>query len=67
MSESPEPVDVVRETAAELATCGGLRLVAVRIAQPVTFPDIRFLLQAASFGRLEALIAKQWLVVAQAD
>jgi predicted TPR repeat methyltransferase len=57
----------VRETAVELATCGGLRLVRARSAQPVAFPDIRYLLQAASLGRLEALIAKQWLVVAQAD
>jgi 2-polyprenyl-3-methyl-5-hydroxy-6-metoxy-1,4-benzoquinol methylase len=55
----------VRETAAELATCGGLRLVAGVNAQPLVFPDARWLLSLASFGALEGLMAKQWLVVAE--
>jgi 2-polyprenyl-3-methyl-5-hydroxy-6-metoxy-1,4-benzoquinol methylase len=55
----------VRDTAIELATCGGLRLVAATNAHPFVFPDARFLLTRASGGRLEALLAKQWLVVAE--
>lgn len=55
----------VRETAIELATCGGLRLVAAVNAHPPAFPDARFLLSKASFGVLDELVAKQWLVVAE--
>jgi SAM-dependent methyltransferase len=55
----------VRETAIELATCGGLTLVAAANAQAFTFPDGRFFLSKASGGRLDALLAKQWLVVAE--
>jgi SAM-dependent methyltransferase len=55
----------VRETAAELATCGGLRLLAAVNAHPFAFPDARWFLSRVSMGRLEGLLAKQWLVVAQ--
>jgi 2-polyprenyl-3-methyl-5-hydroxy-6-metoxy-1,4-benzoquinol methylase len=56
----------VRDTAIELATCGGLTLVSATNASPFAFPDARFLLSKASAGRLDALLAKQWLVVAEA-
>ncbi|MFI5012889.1 MAG: class I SAM-dependent methyltransferase [Hyphomicrobiales bacterium] len=55
----------VRHTAIELATCGGLRLVSAVNAKPPAFPDLRFLLSKASFGLLDELIAKQWLVVTE--
>ncbi|MBV8770449.1 MAG: methyltransferase domain-containing protein [Hyphomicrobiales bacterium] len=55
----------VRDTAIELATCGGLAFVAAVNAHPFFFPDARFLLSRASGGKLEALLAKQWLVVAE--
>ncbi len=55
----------VRETAIELATSGGLRLVSATNAQPFVFPDARWLLSKASLGGLEGLLAKQWLVVAE--
>ena len=55
----------VRDTAIELATCGGLAVVAAVNAHPFAFPDARFFLSRASGGRLEALLAKQWLVVAE--
>jgi 2-polyprenyl-3-methyl-5-hydroxy-6-metoxy-1,4-benzoquinol methylase len=55
----------VRETAIELATASGLDLVSATNAQPPLFPDIRYLLSRASGGRLDGLIAKQWLVVAE--
>lgn len=55
----------VRDTAIELATCGGLALVVAANAHPFSFPDARFLLSRASGGRLEAFLAKQWLVVAE--
>jgi 2-polyprenyl-3-methyl-5-hydroxy-6-metoxy-1,4-benzoquinol methylase len=54
-----------RETAIELATVGGLRLVMATNAHPFAFPDARYLLSKASFGRLEELLAKQWIVVAE--
>jgi 2-polyprenyl-3-methyl-5-hydroxy-6-metoxy-1,4-benzoquinol methylase len=55
----------VRETAAELATCGGLSLAVAVNAQPFVFPDARWFLSRGSFGGLEALMAKQWLIVAE--
>jgi len=55
----------VKATAIELATCGGLALVCATNAQPPRWPDIRMLLGKASGGRLDALIAKQWLIVAE--
>jgi 2-polyprenyl-3-methyl-5-hydroxy-6-metoxy-1,4-benzoquinol methylase len=54
-----------RETAIELATVGGLRLVFATNAHPFAFPDARYLLSKASFGRLEELLAKQWIIVAE--
>jgi 2-polyprenyl-3-methyl-5-hydroxy-6-metoxy-1,4-benzoquinol methylase len=54
-----------RETAVELATCGALGLVSATNAQPFVFPDARWLLSKASLGRLETLLAKQWLVVGE--
>lgn len=55
----------VRDTAVELATCGGLTLVAVANARDFTFPDARFFLSQGSGRRLDAFLAKQWLVVAE--
>lgn len=55
----------VKETAAELATVGGLQLVGVHSVQRFRFPDVRWFLLMLSFGRLETLLAKQWLVVAE--
>jgi SAM-dependent methyltransferase len=55
----------VRETAVELATSGGLRLVSAANAHPFAFPDARFLLSKASFGALDEFLAKQWLVVVE--
>ncbi len=57
----------VRATALSLATCGGLRPVASSPAQVWRLPDARALLSAASFGRLDDLMAKQWLVVVEAE
>ena len=58
----------VRDTAIELATCGGLAIVAAANAQPFTFPDGRFLLskreRRAARGEF---LAKQWLVVAERE
>jgi 2-polyprenyl-3-methyl-5-hydroxy-6-metoxy-1,4-benzoquinol methylase len=55
----------VRATAVELATCGGLRLVAAVSAQAWRFPEPRWWLARASAGALDEIIAKQWLVVAE--
>ena len=55
----------VRETAIELATCGGLDLVAATSAQRWRFPDARRLLSLVSGGKLDEIVAKQWLVVAE--
>ena len=55
----------VRKTAIELATCGGLSLVAAVSAQRWRFPQPRWWLHRASAGRLDELVAKQWLVVAE--
>jgi SAM-dependent methyltransferase len=55
----------VRSTAIELATCGGLRLVAAVSAQSWRFPDPRWWLARASAGRLDEVMAKQWLVVTE--
>ena len=55
----------VRRTAVELATCGGLELVAAHSAQAWRFPDMRWALSRASFGGLDEVMAKQWLVVAE--
>jgi 2-polyprenyl-3-methyl-5-hydroxy-6-metoxy-1,4-benzoquinol methylase len=55
----------VRKTAVELATCGGLALVTATSAQGWRLPDARRLLSLASGGKLDEVMAKQWLVVAE--
>src|SRR3954452_341845 len=55
----------VRATAIELATSGGLALVAAVPAEHWAFPDPRWALARLSAGALEELMAKQWLVVAE--
>jgi 2-polyprenyl-3-methyl-5-hydroxy-6-metoxy-1,4-benzoquinol methylase len=55
----------VRATAIELATSGGLALVAAVPAERWVFPDPRWALARLSAGALEELMAKQWLVVAE--
>lgn len=55
----------VRRTAAELATCGGLRLVAATSVQRWPLTDPRGILSRASLGALDEVLAKQWLVVAE--
>lgn len=55
----------VRSSAVELASCGGLSLVAAVPAQPWRFPDARWALSRLSIGGLDEFMAKQWLVVAE--
>jgi 2-polyprenyl-3-methyl-5-hydroxy-6-metoxy-1,4-benzoquinol methylase len=55
----------VRRTAIELATCGGLELVAATSAQSWRFPEPRWWLARLSGEGLDEVMAKQWLVVAQ--
>lgn len=55
----------VRRTAIELATCAGLRLVAVVPAQRWTPTDPRKILARVSGSRSDEWTAKQWLVVAE--
>jgi 2-polyprenyl-3-methyl-5-hydroxy-6-metoxy-1,4-benzoquinol methylase len=55
----------VRDTAEELATCGGLRLVSSSSVQRFGASDPRAWLNALAFGRLTPFLAKQWLVVAE--
>ena len=55
----------VRKTAVELATCGGLVLVTSTSAQRWRLPDARWLLSRVSGGKLDEVVAKQWLVVAE--
>ena len=55
----------VRRTAIELATCGGLELVAATSAQGWRFPEPRWWLAQLSGEGLDEVMAKQWLVVAQ--
>lgn len=54
----------VRRTAVELATGGGLRLVAAVPAQTWPLADPRGVLSRLSGGSLDEVMAKQWLVVA---
>ncbi|MGF1501180.1 MAG: class I SAM-dependent methyltransferase [Paracoccaceae bacterium] len=56
-----------RDTGAELATAGGLRLVLARNATSYRPTEVRAWLSGASFGRLEPLLAKQFLFVAERD
>jgi 2-polyprenyl-3-methyl-5-hydroxy-6-metoxy-1,4-benzoquinol methylase len=55
----------VRKTAVELASCGGLSLVEASSVQRWRFPDVRWMLSRISAGRLDEVMAKQWLVVAE--
>lgn len=55
-----------RETASELATCGGLELQQAVRAHDWRFPDARYILSAISGGRLDEILAKQWIIVAAA-
>lgn len=55
----------VRSTAVELATCGGLHLVAAVSAQVWRFPDSRWMLSRLTGGRADEILAKQWLIVAE--
>lgn len=55
----------VRDTAIQLATCGGLYLHHVGATRPFVPPDVRWLLAKASFGRLEDLMIKQFVLVAR--
>ena len=55
----------VRETAIELATCGGLALVHAGSVQQLKAYEPRGILNALSFGRLDTFFAKQWLIVVE--
>lgn len=57
----------VHETAAELAACGGLRVIRAGSATPYGRWELRRWLIALTGGRLEKLIAKQIVVVAESD
>lgn len=54
-----------RATAIELATGGGLSLVAARSVQQWRAPDWRWLLHGLTRGRADEWLAKQWLIVAE--
>jgi hypothetical protein len=56
----------VRHTAAALATSGGLTLVAAVNAHPWPISDGRGILSKLTFGRLDDLMIKQFMVVAEA-
>jgi 2-polyprenyl-3-methyl-5-hydroxy-6-metoxy-1,4-benzoquinol methylase len=56
----------VRHTAAALATSGGLTLAAAVNAHPWPISDGRGILSKLTFGRLDDLMIKQFLVVAEA-
>lgn len=57
----------VKETASALAANGGLKVIAARPAQTWRFPDLRWVLQTLTGNRIDGLIAKQWLIVAEKD
>lgn len=56
----------VRDTARDLALAGGLRLHFCGNAHPWQGADARRLLSLASFGRLDDVMIKQFLIVAEA-
>lgn len=56
----------VRHTAVALATCGGLGLVSAGNAHPWRVLDGRAILSKLSFGMMDDLMIKQFLVVAEA-
>jgi len=55
----------VRETASALAAHGGLQVIVARPAQTWNFPDFRWMMQKLTGNRIDGLIAKQWLIVAE--
>lgn len=55
----------VKDTAAELATCGGLVLHVATSVQTFKPYEPRGILNALAFGRLDEFLAKQWLIVAE--
>jgi 2-polyprenyl-3-methyl-5-hydroxy-6-metoxy-1,4-benzoquinol methylase len=56
----------VKKTAIELITCGGLRLVDAAPTREFKPVDMRWLLQKITGNRIEELLVKQYLYVAQA-
>jgi 2-polyprenyl-3-methyl-5-hydroxy-6-metoxy-1,4-benzoquinol methylase len=55
----------VRDTAMELAACGGLEIGHVGMTNAMRPWEPRALLNRLAFGRLDGFLAKQWLVVAE--
>ncbi len=55
----------VRDTAIELLEAGGLKVTTAANAQPWRPADAKRILSAMTFGRLEGLMVKQWLLVAE--
>lgn len=55
-----------RETAIELAVCGGLTLEKAVWAHTWKFPDSRYILSRITGRRMDEIIAKQWIIVASA-
>jgi 2-polyprenyl-3-methyl-5-hydroxy-6-metoxy-1,4-benzoquinol methylase len=55
----------VRDTAIELVEAGGLHVTAAVNAQPWRASDARQILSRLTFGRLEGLMVKQWIIVAE--
>jgi 2-polyprenyl-3-methyl-5-hydroxy-6-metoxy-1,4-benzoquinol methylase len=55
----------VRETAVELVEAGGLKTTVTENAQRWPSGDFRSILSQATFGRLDGLMVKQWLIVAE--
>ncbi len=55
----------VRQTAEELATCGGLKLVGSYDAKVYKPTSPRRFLNMLTFGWTEDLVAKQWVVIAE--
>lgn len=53
-----------RQTAIELACCGGLMLEKAVRAHDWRFPDARYILSKITAGRSDELTAKQWIIVA---
>ena len=53
-----------RETAIELACCGGLKLEKAVRAHDWKFPDIRYIASKITAHRADELLAKQWIIVA---
>jgi 2-polyprenyl-3-methyl-5-hydroxy-6-metoxy-1,4-benzoquinol methylase len=55
----------VKDTALELAVCGGLAPVHVGSVQKLKPYEPRAILNALAFGKLDGFLAKQWLVVVE--